>query len=180
MSALALGQFRATCNLKRHVHERRLSADEIRDAREKGYGRRFVALVSERKDKETGRNGRWEVAFPACAGFDTTDKAAFEQHMATEHGRSWQTWHRGEVQASVTSVRRGWTSPRNRPLPAQAEALLKRCPTCDMGAEVNGEAAELWWTEHLRGCALAVSLYAIDDQSLLDLLGSDFAAVATQ
>lgn len=154
------GEFRARCTMRRRVWERRMTAEEIADAKAKGYTRVFNRLESERRDPEKGQHGRWEWALPACEGFETTDKAAFEQHMRDEHGRG-PAYVRSETESFGNSIRAGWRAPRlsatGQDLTKAAAEQLQTCPTCELKAQVDTLASEQWWREHLRGCALAQS-----------------------
>lgn len=144
-------KFYARCNLLRWDWEKRLTPEQNAEAKAGDYPRRFVELVSERRDPTTGRHGRWEVGFPECAGFETHDAEAFERHMADEHGRR-ATGHRDWSPSNGM-----WNGPRltEAGKPFVTKADVESC-TCGLIAEHDGSnAAELWWAEHLRGCALA-------------------------
>lgn len=149
----------ARCSLQRWVPEKKLTPTEVREAKEAGLARRFVQLDSERLDRGQGRHGRWEVAYAACEGFETTDGAAFEAHMLEHHSRKLGTYLAGYNEAFSRSIRAGWRGPRlyadGQDVPKAAAEHLTQCPTCELYAETDTTASELWWAEHLRGCALA-------------------------
>lgn len=154
------GAFKARCNLTEHRWERRLTEEERAEAKANGYERVFIQLDHERVDPETRRHGRWEVCFPACSGFETTDPEAYLRHMAEAHNRP-LSWAQGYAESFVRSVRSGWRSPalkaQGKPLVKEAAALTRSCASCGLVAEVWGNAGELWWSEHERGCHLVVA-----------------------
>ena len=145
--------FRGRCNLHRHHIISALPEYLRREYADKGWakGTRNVRL----------KNGdyQWMEVFlePLCDGFETTDRAAFEDHMKTVHGK--KTVY-GEAWSK--SIRRGWVSPKAKaegsPLTKTLAAQLETCPSCGMSAEVGGRYGDqLWWDEHLRGCRVARS-----------------------
>lgn len=159
MTAPQPGRFHARCNLTERRWERRLTAGEAAEAKANGYPRFFNQIDSERVDRETGKHGRWEIGFPACGGFETDDRAAYDRHMLEVHNRP-LGWAKGYAEDFVRSVRAGWRSPvlvpGGKPLAKAVAAVLRTCPTCGLVAEVENNAGALWWAEHERGCALAV------------------------
>lgn len=146
-------KFHARCNLRRFVRWDRMTEELWTLANERGYTREFREVASERVDKETRKHGRWGVVFAVCGGFETEDPAAFEQHMIELHGGG----HKLSSPVMVTPGRM-WKGPKappeQRTITTQAD--VETCDDCGLVAEVDGsQAAELWWTEHQRGCALA-------------------------
>jgi hypothetical protein len=97
---------------------------------------------------------------PLCDGFETTDKAAFEQHMREVHGRKQVT---GEWETFSKSIRRGWVSPR----PGREGAPLKKaivegtvtCEGCGLVMErADTLASERFVREHLELCVSRVGV----------------------
>jgi hypothetical protein len=155
------GEFHARCSLRRRVPEKRMNSVEISAAKAAGYERAFNRMESERVDPTTRVHGRWEWLLPECEGFETTDRAEFERHMLEEHGRKAPNWLRGEAETFAASINAGWKAPRlltdGKDLPKAAGEQLRVCPTCDLHGHVDTNAGELWWDEHVRGCALAAA-----------------------
>lgn len=162
------GEFRAVCRLKRRVRWDRMTEELWVIANERGYVREFVEVESERKDKETGKHGRWLVAFAACEGFETTDRVAFERHIAEVHDGGPMRWDSGGLVPTYSTTKtysprmtipvRMWKGPKapteQRPLVTKVD--VEQCGSCGLVADLNGsQATELWWSEHQRGCALA-------------------------
>lgn len=97
--------------------------------------------------------------------FETTDRAAFDTHMAELHDRKpgWKPpldrgWENGRTPVIRPRSPKPSSGGAGRPFKASAKATaadVHSCPTCSLIAEVRDRAGELWWDEHLRGCALA-------------------------
>ncbi len=110
-----------------------------------------------------------EVAAVPCT-LDTTDRAVFETHMVEVHGKKpTMTPYPDQSTRSLSNRARGkWTTPKAPAEHVPAKPSLKdiakaieTCPSCGLVAEIRGvgfgrNADELWWREHLRGCALAL------------------------
>lgn len=147
----APGEFRARCNLRREVPWDQMTGQLWTLANERDYTREFRDVASLRVDRETGRHGRWVVVFAACEGFETTDAAAFERHMAEAHGRK---------PSGPRQLRLGaghWRGPRltkeGTALPPAAAAQVQTCDGCGLIAEMgDSAAADRWWREHLEHC----------------------------
>lgn len=154
------GDFRALCRMRDRVPEQLMTEAQWAVARAVGFERVFRDMSSGRIDKEAGRRGRWEIAYLSCGGLDTTDRAAFESHMAETHGRKPSTWTTGNARGWRPSSGM-WNGPR---LTAEGKPWEDRsgrtdtCPDCGLVAEVDKSAAsELWWREHLDLCIDAVA-----------------------
>lgn len=72
-------RFHAECRLRRWKPVKKLTPEERHEAAEHNYPR-------ELRDAPGGTRAI-AVGFPTCGGFETDDRAAFEQHMADVHGR---------------------------------------------------------------------------------------------
>lgn len=149
------GEFKGRCNLRRRVRWDRMTEELWVIANERGYERVFHEVESERRDKETGKHGRWMVVFAACGGLETDDAAAFEAHITELHDG-------GRKLSSPVMITPGrmWKGPKapveHRALVTKAEVEV--CDRCGLVAEVDGSnASDLWWTEHQRGCAMAAA-----------------------
>jgi hypothetical protein len=153
------GAFRVRCSLLRWVPEKKLTPTELRECKEAGLPRRYFELDSGRRTPGQARKGRWEVGYATCGGFETDDRAAYAEHMKAAHNRGSV---QGHSEAFARSVRAGWRSPRTAPdgkaLPKTALELLVTCPTCGLQAErAETHTFDLWWREHVAGCALAAA-----------------------
>lgn len=112
-----------------------------------------------------GEQSRWDQklkseVLPVHCDETFDDTAIFERHMLEQHGRK-PGQIKGENETFVASVNAGWKAPRltvdGKALTKAAAAQLRVCPTCDLYGEVDTKSSELWWAEHLRGCALAAA-----------------------
>jgi hypothetical protein len=148
------GAFKAYCNLVREVPWDKMTEDLWAIANARGYARQFRELASGRVDPETRRKGRWVVAFAGCQGFETTDPAAFERHMADVHNRK---------PAGPRQLKQGtghWRAPKladdGQPFKLSTKAVgeyIETCAACGLIAEVTStHADELWWREHVERC----------------------------
>lgn len=135
------GEFRARCHLHRYRPESTLTPEERRVAKENGYPRRHRGDLSK---------PRWEVGFPECAGFETTDRDDYLRHVAEHHGRK----PRGPAQIKLG--RGNWRPPKltadGMPFKSR-DSLTEACPACGLINEISpSRAAGLWWREHLERC----------------------------
>lgn len=143
----APGQFRARCSMTIAKLDTKLTPEERREAKEKGYRRSY--------DRDGRHNKvRWFVHFPQCGGFETTDRAAFVEHMRTVHGKGEV---KGESESWALGIRKMWRGPRlsanGKALPKAASELVRTCTSCGLVAEVGERASDvLWWDEHERMC----------------------------
>lgn len=145
------GEFNARCRLKRRVPEERMTPELWDRAVALDYTREFLEMASGRVDKEKHRRGRWEIVFQSCDGFETTDRVAFDEHMANLHGRKLSGPKRRPSM---------WKPPRltvdGRPW-EDTDGRTQTCPDCGLVAEVDTtEASALWWREHLKFCTAAI------------------------
>ena len=110
---------------------------------------------------ERNKDGEWG-RHVQCS-FDTTDRAAYDDHMRSVHGKCnvsgrngpWaKTIKAGAYRPRLTDEGKPWKDPSKR----KGKPLTQTCPTCGLIAEVDDRAANvLWWDEHTRGCALVVA-----------------------
>jgi hypothetical protein len=143
--------FRAVCNLSRAEAVSSLPHYLRREYDEKGYrkGVREIRLKSDWRRVEC-------YLIPLCDGFETTDRAAFEEHMKKVHGKANVYGHHENWSKSI---RRGWVSPKTKPegaaLTKTLAAQVETCPDCGLSAEVGERYGDKqWWNEHLRGCGV--------------------------
>lgn len=105
-----------------------------------------------RWDRKLGAN----VFLVQCA-FETTDRAAYLEHMKTVHGE--RTFH-GHNGPWAKTIKAGAYAPRlleeGKPWkdPSRTkDPLTQTCPSCGLVAEVDDRPGNvLWWDEHLRMC----------------------------
>jgi hypothetical protein len=152
------GEFRATCNLAKPHPISLMAAYERREAEERGWKKGF------REARVKGDTRRTECYLePLCDGFETTDKSAFVEHMATVHGRTLTGWScsKGANADLVNRASGTWRTPR----PGREGAPLKKaiteatvtCEGCGLVME-NGTtlASERYVREHLELCVSRV------------------------
>jgi hypothetical protein len=117
--------------------------------------------------------GRGCEVLPIQCDETFTDAAALERHMQEVHpDRSPWTSNSLDARSYGNEVRKYpglplsipvklWKTPRlladGKDLPKAAAGHLRVCPTCDLHGQVDTNAGELWWDEHVRGCALAAA-----------------------
>jgi len=143
------GEFRATCNLTRPHPISELPEYLRREYAANGWkqGYREVRIRRALLTVEC-------FLEPLCEGLDTTDRAVFEDHMTRVHGKRFSN---GENAGLVRAAKGTWRTPAAKPFTPDNLTVFA-CPSCGLVAEVDNRAANaLWWDEHLRGCALAVS-----------------------
>lgn len=148
------GTFRATCNLSRPLVIADLPHYLRREYEDKGWVKSVRTIYDRKLRREVARECFLE---PLCSGFETTDPAAFEEHMATLHGRkmSRNIWSSrpSEVPHRTEPL---WRAPKlleeGRPF-VDREGLTETCPTCGLVSQhPHGLAAERWWAEHIELC----------------------------
>lgn len=147
------GAFRAVCQQASWTPYGNLTHEQLTAANDNAWPCRW--------DRKLDAN---VVAVP-CS-LDTTDRATFEAHVAEAHA------DRGGIYASPTARSdvylrthrlpipvpvKMWKAPRltDEGKPYDDHGALRTCPTCTLVSQVEGNAGELWWDEHVRGCALA-------------------------
>lgn len=98
--------------------------------------------------------------------FETTSAVDFEAHMAERHDRTpgWKPplergWEHGRTPVIKPRSPRPSSGGNGKPFKASTKAIeerLQTCPHCSLVAEVGAaQTSQLWWSEHLAGCALA-------------------------
>lgn len=145
------GEFWARCSLTKPHPISELPHYLRREYEEKGWKRAHREAVVKRRLKHTEC-----YLEPLCAGFETTDKAAFEQHMREVHGKRQVS---GENASLVARATGRWRTPRPGRegaayTPTKALAgLTTTCACCGLVME-NGStlADERFVTEHLEHC----------------------------
>jgi hypothetical protein len=113
------------------------------------YRREFKEMGSERVDRGTGRHGRWEIVFAACEGFDTTDREAYLEHMATLHNRK----PGGPLQIKLG--RGHWRAPKlyDAGAPFKApDGLTETCASCGLVSEIPPKPLDSPYRDHVEHC----------------------------
>lgn len=155
------GQFRARCNLAKKVAVAKTTPEQRREAEANDY----------RKSYTQDHRGKvvWWWHFPACDGFETTDREAFKAHVDEFHGGGTYRWDSPSLDPrnSDRTVRnysarmplpvKPFPSPR---LTTEGTAWSDEkhptvtCPGCGLVMEEGAShAAELYIREHLELCA---------------------------
>lgn len=148
------GQFRARCALTKPHPIKDLPEYLSREYAEKGWPKGFREIYSRSARRELSRECFLE---PLCDGFETTDPAAFVEHMKTTHGKREV---KGDAETWLLGIRKMWSGPRlavsGKPLTKAGVEATRTCASCGLVAEVDDRPGNvLWWDEHERGCALA-------------------------
>lgn len=141
------GEFRARCNLNSEISWDKMTEESWAIANERGYKREFREVPSLKVDPETRKHGRWVVVFGGCEGFETTDRAAFEQHMADAHG------HKPNGPRQLKLGQGMWRTPPARALDLSGLQTCERCGLVAEISEIDTLANRRWWDEHLAKCA---------------------------
>lgn len=141
------GEFRVRCHLGVIVKEHLATPEQKAEAKRQGLQRRFTDYNSRGKPV-------WFWAFPVHDDvFETTDREAYQAHLAEFHNGGVQKLSEPWLKLSPKL----WTGPRLRPEGkpfTDRDSTTGECPTCGLVGDSHGEAGELWWREHLEGCAL--------------------------
>lgn len=150
---LGPGEFWARCHLVRPHPISELPMYLRREYEERGWKKGFREAVVKRTLRMTEC-----YLEPLCEGFETTDKAAFEQHMREVHGRKTVI---GEWESFSKSIRRGWVSPRagreGAPLKKAITEATTTCDGCGLVMETDDTlATHLFIHEHLELCVSRV------------------------
>jgi hypothetical protein len=144
------GEFYARCNLPRVVKCHLASEADKAEAKTRGLQRHQV-------DTDSRNRPVWAWKFPACEGFETTDREAYAEHLEAFHGGG--TKLKGPWLKIPAKL---WTGPRltkngdDRIL--RGRDNLQVC-SCGLVAEVTEGSPrdELWWREHRQGCRIAMA-----------------------
>lgn len=166
------GSFHATC---RSPREEYVAREDVPTAVLAAWGGLSVPGLADEERYELERTvSDWGRPHAKSAGqyihivrceLNTTDRVEFETHMADVHGRTPAKWGSSRPTESgrlaLRTLKKSQPTKRpdgGKPFKASTKAIdetVKTCPGCGLIAEVSPtNAANLWWDEHLRGCAL--------------------------
>lgn len=144
------GEFKARCNLSTVVKIARATAEQSAEARDLGLQRHHGVTDTRGKDI-------WTWHFPACGGFETDDREAYQAHLDEFHNGGQLKLEGPPIQYPVPM----WKAPRlteaGKPLTTKAAERTRTCGTCSLIAEVVSTASVQWWAEHTKGCAIAMA-----------------------
>ena len=148
----APGQFKARCALTKPHPLKDLPEYLRREYAVRGWKTGYRGIYSRKLRREVDVECYLE---PLCDGFETTDRAVFEAHMKTVHGRKAVT-----VNPLARLARSGYRGPRlteeGTEFPVDGKTIV-RCE-CGLYGQLDGTyASELWWREHTAMCAEKVA-----------------------
>lgn len=139
------GQFRARCNLAKKVAVAKATPEQRREAEANDYRKTYVL---DHRGKPV-----WFWYFPACEGFETTDREAYATHLKEFHGGGLTKVTQPKI---IRDGKGMWNGPR---LTEDGKAWSDEkhdtvtCP-CGLVLEQRDDMASVQFvSEHLQMCA---------------------------